>query len=316
METALRYSKPYAALIALLFLSSAARAQELERQGELRIYPRETQIGTVALREFKNEQGSVVKIIFYTQLNLSARPFREELLREQSIKTFDYDEHNCNIKTQSYEPPLKLIAVDEVRCFERTATPSLTTRRSSQGVREAEIRHTSTGSRRTILFFDHQGEKVISMVGELPTDIDLANGWGAIVSGFAAGIASNREKGRQRDLKLSATIKNVNNNDDGVMVAPIGIELTDEAGRVIQPKAGYATNPHGVGADGECPSHMKQGAPRAGWAQSQIGVQVGEQYRKLAPGRYSFTVTYCVQGTAQRLISNSISFEVQEGQNP
>ena len=314
MESALRYWKANAALIALLFLS--ASAQELERQGELRIYPRETQIGTVALREFKNEKGSVVKIIFYTQLDLSARPFREELLREQSIRTFDYDEHNCNIKTQSYEPPLKLIAVDEVRCFEGTATPSLTTRRSSHGVREAEIRHTSTGSRRTVLFFDHKGEKVVSIVGELPTDTDLANGWGAILSGFAAGIASSREKGRQKDLQLLATIKNVNNNDEGVMIAPIRIELTDEAGRVIQPRAGYATNPHGVGADGECPSHMNQGAPRAGRAQSHVGVQVDEQYEKLAPGRYSFTVTYCVQGTAQRLISNAISFEVEESQNP
>ena len=67
-ETALRYWKANAALLALLFLSSAVRAQELERQGELRIYPRETQIGTVALRELRTKKEALSKLSFTRNL--------------------------------------------------------------------------------------------------------------------------------------------------------------------------------------------------------------------------------------------------------
>src|SRR5215203_5300163 len=76
----------------LFLLPVSACAQELESKGELRIYERATQIGTVASRQFKDDKGRIVKVIYYTHADDSMYRFREELLREQSIHTFEYDE--------------------------------------------------------------------------------------------------------------------------------------------------------------------------------------------------------------------------------
>ena len=47
-----------------LLLSISVRAQDRESKGELHIYPRATQIGIVANREFKDQKGRVVKVIY------------------------------------------------------------------------------------------------------------------------------------------------------------------------------------------------------------------------------------------------------------
>src|SRR6185369_12860396 len=86
----------------LLLVSISAHAQEREPKGELRIYPRATQIGTVANREFKDDKGRIVKVIYYDYAGGSPGKFREELLREQSSSTYEYDEYDCAIKSKSY----------------------------------------------------------------------------------------------------------------------------------------------------------------------------------------------------------------------
>src|SRR5215468_9902756 len=67
------------ALGLVLLVSITARAQEAEPKGELRIYPRPTQIGTVANRQFKDAKGRVVKVIYYMYATPSMSNFREEL---------------------------------------------------------------------------------------------------------------------------------------------------------------------------------------------------------------------------------------------
>jgi len=60
---------PPVTLIVVLLFASSARAQKTK--GELRLYERATQIGTVANREFKDDKGRVVKVIYYTQSDKS-----------------------------------------------------------------------------------------------------------------------------------------------------------------------------------------------------------------------------------------------------
>jgi hypothetical protein len=136
-----------------------------------------------------------------------------------------------------------------------------------------------------------------------------------MLNGLACGIAANREKGRQEDLQVHVTIKNVNHDANGVlMISPVLVELKDLTGRVIERKPAYIGPQTKIESDG-CPTYMSQGAPLAGRAQPQPGYELGEQYNRLAPGRYSITITYCVSGVPEKLVSNTITLEVEGPEN-
>ena len=302
VECAIRTAR---VLIILLLVPISARAQKVESKGELRIYERATQIGTVASREFKDNKGRVVKVIYYNHVDIATNDFRE-----QSTRTFDYDEYGCPIRSKSYDRISKLTRTEEVRCVDGTATRSLTIVRNSLGVKQGEARHTATGGTRTALQFDSTGEKVVAMTGELPSDTDLVHGWGNVLHGFALGIAANREEGHQQDLEVHVTIKNVGNDAGMVMVSPVLIDLKDSNGQVVEQKTDYRLNRNQTRSN-ECPSYLQMAAPGAGRAQTQYSFNLGEQYERLAPGKYSMTVTYCVPGVSERLVSNTIQIEVE-----
>ena len=294
----------------LLLLSISAHAQDLESKGELRIYHRATQIGTVASREFKDDKGRVIKVIYYTDAGNSMSNFREESLRVQSSSTFDYDEYGCPIKSKSYDQSAKLTRIEELRCVEGTATRRLAIIRNSLGIKQGEARYTADGSTQTILHFDSNGEKVIAITGELPSDTDLVHGWGNVLHGFALGIAANREKGRQQDLTVHVSLKYVGNDTGQIMVSPVLLELKNSNGQVIEQKAAHRINPYQTQYN-ECPSYLQMGAPQPGRAQPQYQYNLGEQYERLSPGKYSMTITYCVTGLSERLASNTIEIEVE-----
>jgi hypothetical protein len=291
----------------LLLLSIYAHAQEREPNGELRIYHRATQIRTVANREFKDDKGRTVKVIYYDYTGDSSGNIREELLREQSSSTYEYDEYDCAIKSKRYDRLQNLTSVEEVRCMEGKSIPLLTTVRNSSNVKQRETRHTETGSTQTVLQFDSAGEKVIGINGELPGDTDLVHGWGDAVNGFALGIAADRESGSQQDFWVHVTVKNVDNDSWTVMVSPVLVELKKSNGQVIQEKATYTSNPNESGA---CPTFLQTGAPRAGRAIIQYVFNLAERFDPLPPGKYSMTITYCMSEGSERLISNTIQIEV------
>ena len=293
----------------LLLVSVSASPQDREPRGELHIYPRMTQIGIVANREFKDHKGRVVRVVYYGYDDYSTNNFREELLRERSSRTFEYDEYGCPIKSKSYDRLLNLTAVEEVRCSNGTAIPVLTTRRNSSDIRQRETRHTETGSAKTILEFDSTGEKVIGITGEFPEDTDLVHGWGNVLNGLAVGIAANRESGAQQDLSVNVTIKNVDNDSSDLMLSPVLFELKHSNGQVIQEKMFRLSNSNKI-ESGACPGYMRMGAPRAGRALILYSLNLGELYDPLPPGKYSMTITYCVAKDLERLVSNTIQIEV------
>jgi hypothetical protein len=301
------------ALVILLLLASSLSAQVAEQKGELHLYHRATQIGTTAIREVKDDRGRVFKAIYYTGGGGMEGPYLEELLREQSVHVYTYDDHDCRIRSESYEPGMKLTRTAEARCFDGTATPKLTTARDARNIKQVETRHTANGGTRTVLHFDSDGEKVIAIRGDTPTDVDLTHGWGEEVSGFASGIAANREKGLQEDLNISVTIKNISGRrEGGVMVSHVKVELKDSAGRLVEPKATYKNQGNETTSE-ECGGGF--GVPFVGRSQWLPGYALGEQYDRLAPGRYSITVTHCLSARRRLLISNTIYLEVEGKKN-
>jgi len=298
-------------LVILLFLATSVSAQVIEQKGELRLYYRATQIGTTGNREFKDNKGRVVKTIYYTGGSAQgsdsiAGPYFEELLHEQSIHLYTYDDHDCRTKSMTYLPGMKLTRTTEVRCLDGTKTPQFSTVRDERGVKISEEIHTANGGTGTVLHFDSGGETVIAFSGETPTGVDLPHGWGKEVSGFASGIAASRDKGPQKDLRVSVTIKNISGRSKAdLMVSLVKVELKDSAARLFEPKPNQNV---GVRTE-ECVGGF--GVPAIGISQWLPGFDLGEQYDPLAPGRYSLTVTHCLSANRGLLISNTIFLEVE-----
>ena len=299
-------------LILLLF-SFELRGQVSEPKGELTLYARATQIGTVANRIFRDDRGREVKVIYYTGGGSLAGPYREELLQVQSIHVHTYDEYNCHIRSENYEPGMRLRSTERVRCLERTATPHLSTVYDARGIKVSERRHTESGGTQTVVYFDATGDQVVAISGELPADTDLASGWGEEFNGFACGIAANRSRGRQEELEVNVSIRNLGYHRDGVvMIAPVRVELRDRNGRVIERKAAYREDESKAQA-GECPTHLSHNAPSVGRSQVRAGFRLQEQFDRLNPGNYTVTITCCVSGVPGRIVSNTILLEVENG---
>jgi len=291
----------------LALVSVYGQAQEVGSKGELQVYARATQVGTVANRQFKDAKGRIVKIITYTYAADSMGNFREELLREQSSRTWEYDEHGCPVKVESYDQLHNLTSTEETGCVSGTATASLATLRNPLGVKQRETRYQGGGVE-TVLEFDSKGEKIIGMNGAMPNDIDLVHGWGDVVHDFALGIAANRESGPQQDLRVCVTIKNVD-NDSSLTAAPVLLELKDANGQVI-PENAFNRITNSATQPNECPEKQKIGTPGIGRALIQFSIGLGESYTALPPGKYSLTVTFCITGVPERLVSNTIQLEV------
>lgn len=305
----IRRVKKFVLTIALLSsLPVAALAQQEEARGELQIYERATQIGTTASRVFRDAKGRIVKTIYYTGGGLQS-PSNEESLREQSVRVTTYDEYDCPSKTETYEPGMKLAHTLETICREGTATPRNSIIRDARGVKLSETRHNDGGGTHVSLYFDDEGERVTSIWGKTPDDVDLADGWGKEAAGFASGIAASSERARQTELRVWVTIKNTGHRREGelMMVSLVAFELTDAAGLLVAPKAGTVeTFDEGAG----CPMGEARGAPRAGASELLRSYKLDELYEHLPPGAYSLTVKHCLSPKRRLIVSNTIHFEV------
>lgn len=296
------------ALLLLLSSRVSAQVQVDEQRSELHIYDEPTSAGTVAHREFKDSKGRVVKSIIYTGGGPAA-PYREELLREYLIGVSKYGADDCAVKGETYWPSMKLKSTVEAKCWPGTATPQLTTMRDARGVRTQEVRHKPEGGEQTVLLFDAKGEKVIAIKWETPTDVDLAHGWGEEAGGFACGIAANRERGRQEDIEVSVTVKNISFKEDRVSaISPFAVELKDSAGRLIEPKAEFAAEEAKI-APNTCPP--SGGGSYVGQSDPLTSYRLGERYDRLAQGKYEMTVKLCSPVISGLLVSNSVLLEIE-----
>ena len=293
--------------VLLLLLDTGSNAQEDVRTSQLQIYDRPTQAGTVADRVFKDSKGRVVKSIIYT--GGGPAPYREELLQVYLISIAKYGPNDCVVRAATYWPGMILKSMIEGTCWPGTATPKLTIFRDAHGVRTQETRHKTENGKSTVLLFDATGEKVVAIKSLTPDDVDLVHGWGKEVGGFACGIAANRERGHQEDMELFVTVKNISfRQDRRVIVSPVAVELKDSAGRLIGPKAEFATKEAKI-SPGTCPPFGE--GPPVGESRLLTSYRLGERYDPLASGKYEMTVRVCSPVIAGLMVSNTLFLEIE-----
>lgn len=308
-----RRTKTAILILTALLACVGARAQETEdKGGDLRIYHRATQIGTTAMRTFRDAKGRVVKTIYYTGGGggLVEGPYLEELLREQSIETVAYDEHDCRVRGARYAPGMKLLNISLVRCRKGTDVPEHSVALDADGRRVSETWHDRGGGTASSRFFGADGERVIAVDGHTRADVDLADGWGETVGGFALGIATDRMSGQQGELSVWVTVKNLTHADGVVDFAPLAFELRDAAGRPVEPHPDWAPRQSGP-APGQCPALAGQGAPFVGRSDYVATDALRDIFPPLTPGKYTLTYKYCISTTHLPLVSNTITFEVR-----
>src|SRR5436190_7355382 len=293
--------------VLFLLLDTRSYAQEDVRTSQLNIYDRPTQAGTVADRVFKDSKGRVVKNIIYT--GGGPAPYREELLQVYLITIAKYGPNDCIVRAATYWPGMILKSMIEGTCWPGTQIPRLTVFRDAHGVRTQETRHKTQDGKSTVLLFDSTGEKVIAVKSLTPDDVDLVHGWGKEVGGFACGIAANRERGHQEDIELFVTIKNIGfRQDRRVIVSPVAVELKDSAGRLIGPKAEFATKEAKI-APNTCPPFGE--GPAVGESSLLTSYRLGDRYDQLAPGKYEMTVRVCSPVITGLLVSNTLLLEIE-----
>src|SRR5262245_11223658 len=84
--------------------SSLSRGQSVRPGEELQIYGFPTQIGTVAMRTIRDQNGRISKEIYYALKDLHNRsPYTEDMLQEQSIVVYRYDDKGRQIASEHYD---------------------------------------------------------------------------------------------------------------------------------------------------------------------------------------------------------------------
>src|SRR5215470_292713 len=101
----------YLLLQSLLWVvcSSMCRGQSVLPGEELRIYSLPTQVGTVAKRTIRDQNGRISKVIYYAlKDSFNQRPYTEDRLQEQSIEVYRYDDQGVQIAREHYAPGMIL----------------------------------------------------------------------------------------------------------------------------------------------------------------------------------------------------------------
>src|SRR5215211_7972340 len=138
-------------------LPFCAVSQSVSEQGELTIYPRDTQIGTIACRTYRDHQGHITKEVFYTG-NLDARPpYTEAMLKVQSIAVYKYNEQGQKVKGEHYNANMALDHIWEI-LYERD-NRRREVKRSPQGIKTYEIRYSGNSSI-SDLYYDNSGRNL------------------------------------------------------------------------------------------------------------------------------------------------------------
>ena len=110
-------------------------------------------------------------------------------------------------------------------------------------------------------------------------------------------------------MEVFVTIKNISFRKDLVTtVSPVAVELKDSAGRLIGPKAEFASKEAKI-APNTCPPISE--SPTVGESRLLASYRLGDRYDPLAPGKYEMTVRVCSRVITGLLVSNTLLLEIE-----
>ena len=279
--------------------------------GELTIYKMSTQIGTVAKRAFRDSSGRFTKTIYYTSTSLSPTgPYPEETLRVQSVVIH---RHGRNRREEHRGPDMALRRIRDT--VYQNGNKAIVWRRPDE-TREYEIRYSGNRSI-SHLYFDQTGQKLVGVSGAIPSDVDLAWGWGRTDGGLTCGIGASHTSGPLKQVRIYVTIRNLTEAPAKVVTAlpyrVVQMELRDAEDKIV---------PQDVARIAERNSDLIRMNPGANENIQTIrpheaamytgGYELGDWYSDLQTGTCHVTVRRRAGGKEFSLVSNSLKLEIQD----
>ena len=312
-------------LIAFLVFLGAGGAPNRAAASELELYAFPTEGGTVAMRQLRDANGVVFQILYYTldpvRRDLQANPPAEHELIVQTVDLFTYDGAGQLIRTETMDgsgAPLRdlftVYGEDGLLRAEITCT--------GPGVRRQEKRYdTSEGVSivRSVLTFDHTGEKLMSFNGQLPEGLDLAGGWGPTDDVLACGAVAYEPAAPLEDQIVKVTVRNLGAELAQVATGPayglIEPELRDEAGVPVEPDPKVAQEfvASVAALSGESAVKQQPVPPGHGWTVAAF--ELIQWYPTLAPGLYTLSLRYGATDGLIGVLCNEIELDVPVDRN-
>jgi hypothetical protein len=277
----------------------SATPSSAEDAGELQIYPMMTQVGTVASRTFRDSDGRVSRIIYYSASGSGAHsvagPFAERDLKPQSMQQMHYDSAGRLWKTESFNSDHQLVSVRQIE-YRADGQKSRSWQTDATGIRTSETRWDAAG-RYTNLAFDPTGSRVVTMGGAFPGDIDLPHGWGEAAAGLACGITLSRERGKTADIDVFVNIRVFPPTTDAALTSLPDVQLRNADGKDVREVADPARHPNGY--TGQEVGYLSPAYPLA------------ERFPALPRGRYTLRLRLPVPDLNVTLLSNQVTFVIE-----
>ena len=306
----------YLLLQSLLWVvcSSMCLGQSVLPGEELQIYSFPTQIGTVAKRTIRDQNGRISKVINYALKDYSNQsPYTEDMLKEQSIVVYRYDDQGAEIAREHYAPGMIPDFRWEIRHENHEKRREV--KYTKEGVREYEIRYL-TNRLVSQLYYDKSGNDLVAIQGMIPEDTDLPFGWGEPADGLACGITLSKAKSNIDDsptLALSVNIKNSGADEISIFqLREAEIELRDSRGSLVKEEAEFAKKRYDPLQKYRQLYGKLLKRSEAGYVYPAY--ELNTRYGRLAPGQYTVRVKQRVMEKGFSLVSNTIEFAVTEAE--
>jgi hypothetical protein len=286
-------------------------------KGELSIYSFETQNGTIAKRELRNEAGQVARTIYYAlSISSPARahwPLRreevtEDMLVPNVLEEMDYDEAG-HLRWYRREGGgsnrTELIVYDSAG----KKSHSFVTWKNSSGDSHYGTDYLADGRNRTIQA-DASG-RALGFEGDLPDDLAGAVEWGEPSAGLAFSLSASPARGQQACLRFVLTIRNVSERErqTPLEIWP-DIEVKDSRGRIVQQTSKEQEQSlRAARLRGGCGESSRGLRPREAYPVRDV--HLSELYEGLTSGPYSATVRHCVGPNSPLASSNTVHFTIE-----
>lgn len=294
-----------------------------EATGNLRVYESETQDGTIAVLDFRDDYGRIFLSAYYSLMLLmldaparNAWPHRKADIREQdlflrTIEFRDADQQGRLVASEAF-------AKDGVRIRRHTWEYDDATGRkkaysamwaNSKGDRYGETSF-SEGTQTTRTFDEHHN--LLTITGDIPLDEWPPGGWGPEDGGIAVHLAVTPVSGPAAATRMALTWFDMARRQASTYhgVFPF-LELRGPTGGTIRPLPQYEARlrEHVSRRGGKEPCDRP--TPNAENGASEIDLT--ETYGDLPPGNYSLVGGACLDGSGAR--SNPVLMTLEEPAN-
>lgn len=292
--------RAYVLMASSFFLSCLPLfAQPTKLEEQLIVYKYPSQINTVARREYKDQQGKIVKTIYYA--GGWEQPIQEDKLSIQSIEINHHNNAGLLVRSDRFDEKMKL---QNFRKIQYLADGEIrNTYYSGKGIRTHETRR-GNDKKSTELHFDSTGKKLVYLRGDIPSDVKIPFAWSETESKFACSAHLVRSKSTIDDLEVEAIAVHLLRLTEGepysAQMPPAEMEIRDAKGNLISSsQSNSLVDQTRISRSISLPDKGKVNFIYPAY-------DLREYFPNLPPGRYTVRVKLPIKGLAKPLISKPL----------